>query len=436
MTTADILKGAEATVQKHRTAALYTAALAIFAIFLSACGGGAGTANNGGTTSDPNEIAARVNGKEIRMEEVDKAVKAQGGGEIGNLSPLELASARMTVLNQLVQGEVMYQKAQAEQTVPTDEEVTAEMNNRKTASKVSAEEFDRQMKEAGETEQTWRESVKKEMALQKLQEKIASRVDAPKDSEIQDFYNSNKAQFKNKRGAQLGAIVIDPSNAGQGDTTTNETEANIRAVDVGNRAMNGSDFATLAREFSEDLTTRSSGGDWRYFTEDELKQTFGPAVSDFIMTKMQNGQIFPKALPLQGRILIVKLQRKQETDEDLTLDSPGVRQQVTELLTNARKALLWQSYAANAITEAKVENLLASKIVANPNELSGARPAGAATETDANSNSNADTNANTEPNANANSNAAAADTNANTNTTSNTPAATNTNANKNTNAAK
>ncbi len=433
MTTEDILKGAEATVQKHRTTAFYTAALAIFAIFLSACGGGAGTPNNGGTTSDPNEIAARVNGKEIRMEEVDKAVKAQGGGEIATLSPLELASARMTVLSQLVQAEVMYQKAQAEQTVPTDEEVTAEMNNRKTASKVSVEEFDRQMKEAGETEQSWRENVKKEMALQKLQEKIASRVDAPKDSEIQDFYNTNKAQFKNKRGAQLGAIVIDPSNSGQGDTTTNETEARIRAAEVGNRAVNGSDFATLAREFSEDLNTRASGGDWRYFTEDELKQTFGDQAADYIMTKMENGQIFPGILPLQGRILVVKLQRKQETDEDLTLDSPGVRQQVTELLTNARKALLWQSYAASAITEAKVENLLAAKIVANPNELSGARPAGAVTETDANANTDTNSNSNSNTNTNANSNAAS---NTASNANTNTSAATNANGNTNTNAAK
>jgi parvulin-like peptidyl-prolyl isomerase len=342
----------------------------------------------------------------------------------------------MTVLNQLVQGEVMYQKAQAEQTVPTDEDVTAEMNKRKTGSNLSAEEFDRQMKEAGETEQTWRENVKKEIALQKLQEKISARVDAPKESEIADFYNTNKEQFKNKRGAQLGAIVIDPSNSGQGDTTTNETEANIRAVDVGNRAMNGSDFATLAREFSEDVTTRSSGGDWRYFTEDELKQTFGPAVADDIMNKMQNGKIYPKALPLQGRILIVKLQRKQETDEDLTLDSPGVRQQVTELLTNARKALLWQSYAANAITEAKVENLLAAKIVANPNELSGARPASAAPANEGNTNAN--TNTNTGSNVTADSNSAASNANANSKATnaSNTAAANDAVGNANTNAAK
>src|SRR5690606_20094504 len=155
-----------------------------------------------------------------------------------------------------------------------------------------------------------------------------------------------------------------------------------------------------------------------------------------IMTKMQNGQILRQAVRLQGRILIIKLQRKQETDEDLTLDSPGVRQQVTELLTNARKTLLWQSYAASAINEAKVENLLAAKIVANPNELSGARPATAAppTEGDANTNSNANTEADANADTNADSNSAAANTNANTN--SNTAAESNANGNSNTATAK
>ena len=418
-------------MQNFKFAAFSSAALAVFVIFLGACGGNTGGTSNGGTTTDPNEIAARVNGKDIRMEEVDKAVKAQGQGEMANLSPLELASARLSVLNQLVQAEVMFQKAEKEQAIPTEDDLNAEINKRKTASSLSAEEFDRQMKAAGETEASWRENVKKEMALQKLQEKISGRVVAPKDSEIEEFYNTNKDQFKNKRGAQLGAIVIDPTNSGQGDTTTDEASANIRAKDVGQRAMSGSDFATLAREFSEDLSTKSSGGDWRYFTEDEMKQAFGAGVTDYIMTKMQNGQILPQALPLQGKVLIVKLQRKQETDEDLTLESPGVRQQVTELLTNARKSLLWQSYAATAFNEAKIENVLATKIVANPNELSGARPAAAQQATPANSNTNANTEANANTNANANSTASnkAANTpvaNANTkaaNTKANTNAA-------------
>lgn len=417
-------KGANSIVQNLKSRSAVVGLIAIFSVVLGACSGGPGPGPGG---SDPNEVAARVNGKEIKLEEVEKAIKAQSQGEETNFSPLELASARLTVLQQLIQTEVMFQKAEKEQTVPTEDEVTAEMNKRKTSSGLSAEEFEKQMKAAGESEQSWRLNVKKEMALQKLQEKIAGKVESPKDSEIESFFTGNREQFKNKRGAELAAIVIDPVNAGQGDTTTNEAEAQLRAKEVGGRALSGSDFATLAREFSEDLETRSRGGDWRYFTEDELKQAFGAGVADFVMNKMQNGQIVPQALTLDGKILIVKLQRKQERDEDLTLESPQVRPRITELLINARKNLLWQSYIALAINEAKVENILAKKVVDNPNELSGARPASAATPANANTAANTNTAA-------ANTNTAAVNTNAVSNSNSNAANTSTTAARSNTNA--
>ncbi|HSI87852.1 MAG TPA: SurA N-terminal domain-containing protein [Pyrinomonadaceae bacterium] len=384
---------------------LLVALAAVFSVVAGACSGGP---TSGPGAVDSNEVAARVNGKEIRMEEVEKAIKAQAAGQEMNFSPLELASARLSILEQLIQTEVMYQKAEKEQTVPSDEEVNAEMNKRKTASNLSAEEFERQMTQAGETEATWRENVKKEMAMLRLQEKIAGRVDAPRDSEIEAFFNGNREQFKNKRGAELAAIVIDPSNSGPGDTTTNEAEVKIRLNEIAQR-LGTTDFATVAREFSEDLESRSRGGDWRYFTEDELKQAFGNQVADIIMNQMTNGQVFQNAIPFDNRILIVKLLRKQEQDEDLSLESPQVRPRITELLINARKNLLWQSYASIALNEAKVENLLARKVVENPNELSGARPATASTPVaDATANANTAVVANTNANAAGNANAAAA----------------------------
>jgi parvulin-like peptidyl-prolyl isomerase len=273
---------------------------------------------------------------------------------------------------------------------------------------MSQEEFDRKMKEVGETEASLRETIKKALAIQKLTDKITGKIEPPKDNEIAEFYNGNKEAFKNKRGAQLAAIVIDPADNGQGDTTKNEVEAQQKAKEVGQRVMQGADFATVARESSEESNTRLRGGDWRYFTEDEMKQAFGPAFADFVMNKMQNGQIIPQAINFEGKYLIVKLQRKQETDEDRTLETPGVRQEITEYLINARKQLLGASYQAIAMNEAKVENLLAQKVVTNPNELSGARPA----------NPNANTNAAT-PAANTPANT----TNSNANKAANTPAA-------------
>ena len=166
--------------------------------------------------------------------------------------------------------------------------------------------------------------------------------------------------------------------------------------------MQGADFATVARESSEEPNTRTSGGDWRYFAEDEMKQTLGAGVADYIMNKMQNGQLVPQAIPLDGKILIIKLQRKVEKDEDLTLESPNVRQQITDYLTNQRKELLKQSFAAMAMNDAKIENFLAKKVVENPNELSGARPAVVATPANTNTNANTTTNSNANTNVNAN----------------------------------
>ncbi|GIU81815.1 MAG: hypothetical protein KatS3mg006_0879 [Pyrinomonadaceae bacterium] len=346
------------------------------------------------------EIAATVNGKPIRMEEVERVVKSQLRGEEKKLSPLEIAQARLQALDLLIQREVLFQKAQKENLVPRDEEITAEINKRKTESGLSQEEFEKRLKEIDETEASLRESVKKELAIQKLNDKITGRIESPKESEIKAFFESNRELFKAKRGAQLAVIVIDPQKTSEQDTTTNQVEAQQKAKELGDRLLRGADFATVARENSEDPQTALRGGDWRYFTEEELKQAFGDAAADYIMNKMNVGDIIPQVIPFEGRYLIIKLQRRQEKDEDQTLDSPGVRQQITDLLVNARKQLLIQAYMAVAMDEARIENFLAKKVIENPNELSGARPMVAETPTPETTPSNTDTNSS--PNTNAN----------------------------------
>ena len=152
----DTFEGAKATVQNFRFRFFTVAALSLFVMISVGCGPAAGPANPGQV--NPNDTAATVNGKVIKMEEVEKGLKAQGQGQEAKMSPLELASARLTVLQQLIQTEVMYQKAEKEQSVPSDDDVNAEANKRKTASNLSAEEWAKQMQAANETEASWRET--------------------------------------------------------------------------------------------------------------------------------------------------------------------------------------------------------------------------------------------------------------------------------------
>lgn len=306
----------------------------------------------------------------------------------------------------------MFQKAEKEATVPNDEEVTAELNKRKTASGLSQEEFEKRMKEAGETDASLRETIKRGLAIQRLTDKITGKIEPPKDSEIDAFYNGNKAAFVKKRGVKLAAIVIDPANTGEGDTTKNDQEAALRGNEIINQLKQGGDFAAIAREKSEDQS-RLQGGDLGYISEDELRQSFTPQVAATLMDpKFPIGQL--QIAQAGGKFYILKLQERSEKDENLTLESPGIRQQVTDSLINERKRLLAASYQAIAMNEAKIENFLAKKVVESPNELSGARPASADTPV-ANTNMNSAVNTNSAVNSNAATNANG-DTNANTGT--------------------
>ena len=416
MNKTDSLRGVDSKVQIFTKVSLFLV-LALSAIFLAACG----QTGPEGTAPDLNATAATVNGKSITMEEVERAFKQQAQGQEGRLSPLEVAAARLQVLQSLIEQEVMFQKAEKEGTLPTDEEVTAEYNKRRTASGLSEEQWNAKMKEVGETEASAKAVIKKGLAIQKLTDKITGKIENPKDAEVDAFYNGNKAAFVRKKGVKLAAIVIDPANNGEGDTTTDEVSAVAKANEIIGQLRNGADFAAIAREKSEDQT-RFQGGDLGYIAEEELRQTMPAQTVQALMNpQTQIGAVVNTTM--NGKFYILKLQERSDKDEELTLESPGVRQQVTESLNNARKQLLAASYQTMAMNEARIVNNLAQRVVENPNELSGARPAQPAS-----------ANANVANTATSNSNAAAntntAPTNANT-TNANRPAPNATNSNTN-----
>lgn len=373
----DNLEGAISKVQMLRKRVFTTTILAAVAVLIAACGGGTSSNSTMSGNVDPNETAATVNGKVIKMEDVERAVKQQAQGQESKLSPLELAGARLQVLQGLIEQEVMFQKAEKEGVVPKDEDVTAEINKQKVDSRLSQEEFDRQMTQAGLNEASYRDSVRRAMAIKALVDKITGRIETPKENEIDAFFKGNPEMFVKKRGVRLAAIVVDPSNSGQGDTTTDAASAQLKVNEILTKLQQpGSDFTGLAREYSED-PSKFQGGDLGFFGEDELRQSYPQLVDGFMNPQFTVGRI-TNAVPIAGKIYIFKLQERVDKEENLTLESPQVRPQINEMLVNNRKQLLAASYQAIAMNEAKIENYLAKKVVDNPNELSGARPAPAA----------------------------------------------------------
>jgi parvulin-like peptidyl-prolyl isomerase len=362
-------------VQRKNQRFMWLAAVALGALLIAACGSG--------TEGPSNTVAATVNGKKIMLAEVERVINQQAQGKQSQLSAHDLAQARLQILDKLIQREVLYQRAEQEKLLPTEEQITTSINQQKQQQGMTDEEFARQLKEQNMTMEALREDAKKDLAINSLQDKYAGKVTIS-DREVEDYYNANKTKFVNERGVSLAVIIIDPAdNTAQGITNDakGDSEAKAKADSIYQQLKSGpSDFATVARAKSEDPQSLLKGGDIGFGSEDALKQAGLPKeIIDQFMGPMAVGSITEPKL-INGRWYIFKLQDKRLQTENLTLESQGpqgtVRQQIALELTNQRKEILNAALVEVATSEAKIVNNFASNMLSNPGNL-GLRPASA-----------------------------------------------------------
>ncbi len=358
-------------MQRTAKLTLATTFLAAILLALGACGSG------GGSESKDSMVAATVNGKNIMLAEVERGVSQQSGGKQAQLSQLELAQARLQMLGNLIQREVLFQRADREKLLPTEDEITASINQQKLQSGMTDDDFQKYLAAQNLTMESLREDARKNIAITKLQDKYNSKITV-NDKEVEDFYNGNRERFVSARGVSLAMIAVDPAdNSGQGITQTDaksDAEAKLKIDDINQQLKGGADFATVARAKSEDANSVPRGGDIGFATEDDLKQNGFPPdlISKFF--SMQPGDRTEPVRFNNGKWYVFKLEEKRLQTENLTLESPGVRQQITQALIKQRSDILNAALVEVAMNEAKIVNNLASTMINNPGNL-GLRPA-------------------------------------------------------------
>lgn|GEM_PF-220972 len=348
------------------------------AVALAACN----RASGGGAGKDT-AVAAVVNGKNIYLREVDAVLNQQAKGQqsdISHMSQMELAAGRLQVLDDLIRQEILYQRAEKEGLLPKDEEVTQVIEEQKQQSGMTAEQYQEQLRQLGQTEQELREIARKQLAIKNLLDRTGSKVGTPSEKEVTDFFNSNRERYITARGVGLAAIIVDPNDNGATNDAKGDTEAKNKIDIIYQRLKSGADFATVAREQSEDPQSVRGGGDIGFYTEDDLKKAGFPAdlIAKFF-GPMQTGDITAPVKGSDGRYEIFKLTAKRLQTENLTLDNPDVRKDITDTINNQRKQLMNAALLEVAMSEAHIENKLAQDTMNNAAALSSLRPAGAAT---------------------------------------------------------
>jgi len=315
------------------------------------------------------DVAATVNGKDICLSDVDRLITQQTQGQ--QLSPTQLAAARLQALDNLIQREAVVLRAEKEKTVPTEDDITTTIKNQK--SQMTDTEWQKFLKDNNLTEEQLREEGRKDLAISNLQKKLFGNIQI-KEQEITDFYNGNPSQFVNPRGVALSDIVTDPRDSGGifPNDAKSEAEASAKINSIEAQLKTGADFATVARANSEDQSG-ARGGDIGFAKEDDLRQNnFPPDLINRLFNTMKVGDITEPIHFPDGRWIIFKLTNRQLENKPLKLED--VHDQIKQALIEQRQDILQQALVREAMSDVTIVNKLAESMLGDPNGLGGNQP--------------------------------------------------------------
>ncbi|MGE5724900.1 MAG: SurA N-terminal domain-containing protein [Acidobacteriota bacterium] len=316
------------------------------------------------------DVMARVNGREITRAEVQKYFDNQTAGAPQQPSGEQASSLRLSILRQLIDDEILMQRAEKLGLLATDEEVNRRLNEVKAP--YTKEEFDKRLQEKKITLDDFKRDLRRSLTVDKvLNREITSKINIT-DQDISSYYNAHKSEFNLiEPQYHLAHILVTAAPNPQvhnlkNDKARNEPEARKKIQTLINRLDSGEDFATLAMNYSEDPETAGNGGDLGFTPESSLKGT-DPATRDAI-TKLKPGQysaIIPVVNPTTHQLFgyrIVKLIAKEPAGQR-DLNDPRVQQAIREQLRDRREQLLKAAFYEEIRDQAKVENFYAENIL-------------------------------------------------------------------------
>jgi peptidyl-prolyl cis-trans isomerase SurA len=342
-----------------RRTGLTLASLAII-IGLSAC-------NHESAGSD---VMASVNGRKIYRTEVDKYYANQTSGSEQQPTGEQAVSLRLSILNELIETEILMRRAEKLGLLATDEEVDRKLNEIK--SPYTAEEFNKRLEEKKISLDDFKRDLRRSLTRDKvLNKEITSRINIT-DQDVTGYYNAHKSEFNLiEPQYHLAKIMVTGMPQPQvhnlqNSKAQNDAEARKKIQMIANRLDSGDDFATLAMNYSEDPETSNNGGDLGMAPESALKQA-DPATREAVM-KLKPGQytpVIPMVNPANHQpyaYLIVKLIAKEPAGQR-DLNDPRVQQAIRQQLRDRREQLLKAAYYETLRDDAKITNYYADQIL-------------------------------------------------------------------------
>jgi peptidyl-prolyl cis-trans isomerase SurA len=312
------------------------------------------------------DTAALVNQREIKISEVDKVFHNRIKQASQNPAPEEASTLRLNILSQLVMDQILMERAAKDNLTASETEVNAKFTDFKRD--YTEEKFQQFLKDQGMTVDDVKKELIKNATIEKLYNKeITSKISVT-EGEISDYFSKNRSSFNLPDRWHVLHILVTPwpdpqiNNAKNDDAKTND-EARQKVQNLLRRILGGEDFATMAKNYSEDSSTAPIGGDLRLLSAEQLdaldpKSSFVKAVQS-----LKPGETLPSVVITKYGYHIIKLLEKEAAGQHELTDTK-VQSDVRQLVFARKESLLKAAFLEVVRNEATVRNVLAEKTLA------------------------------------------------------------------------
>ena len=265
-----------------------------------------------------NSNAFKVGETEFSNEEVDKVksilTATQSYTDADYLSEFKESKdnddkVKDEVVSYMIDNEVVYQQAQKEKIKVTDDEVNQKYSQIEKMLDTN-QEYKKLLDDAGVDEDYLKETIKKDLAVQKYRENFEQDLKVT-DKEVEKYYKEHKDDFKEESVEAYHILVstLDDNNKPVDDSKKEELKS--KAESLLKEIKNGGDFEKIAKENSDDKSSGKKGGYLGYFTKDSKNAQFTKEA--FKLEKGQVSNVFETPFGYE----IVKVTNKKTEQKSL-----------------------------------------------------------------------------------------------------------------------
>ena len=220
------------------------------------------------------DVLATVNGERVERWELENAIRGVEAVHGGTPMPADQRDGILRgLLDQIIAYHLIGQEATARKMAPTPAEVSAKIAEMR-GQYPDEGTFQKALKNMGVTLEQVQRQTRLGIAVEKMiSAEVTSKVSVS-DGDVTAFYQQNLDRFKQGEAVHASHIL---KIAGADADASAKQKAREEAKQILQQLQKGADFATLAREQSQDSGTAAAGGDLGFFPKGQTDPAFEAA---------------------------------------------------------------------------------------------------------------------------------------------------------------